>query len=561
MNIVFSPERTQNSRNLDEQHILSSNKKIRIYTEAKISLSIDNQIKDSMRNKFIEENFPYNKNDFRCTLNKSDNDTDFFRGNSGNDMTDAVIFVDKIIRISRPYIFQRYLFTQTLDDYVLIIKKRFGHFKTYNNNHDVGFDMSMYKSSVEDNWKQLHGRIHITAWLAFRTERIEFLFKCFSDRGNKYTLNILNNFFININNIPMQNNIGPKINIGFEENFTIFNMIDNTKKIENLFNEKKSLEEIETNGNDCYLLDLIKIFKSLFRESNLLIKECKKILQLIVDRINSIDFNKEYLCININGINEINWEGDNLSDNVFKINKTNKNYLLLDCGINDILMIFDDMFKLVKNIMADFHFNKHLTKSEEDNLNINFNSYHKSKEHAIINYNNSQFHIMLYSLRDSKRPENFIFNLCYPILNDGDFEYFDKFLNYHSLGFFYRIAYYSFYLRPHNTIQLVASKVLNDEFDIRLPPYKLFKNLAKKHLNECFGEIDKFSNYLMFKRLVRTTNAYHGIPEYDNNQLPKVSNDYDISNRNIQHDSESFIENENLNYNVYTGEDDENSND
>ena len=559
MNIVFSPERTQNSSDLDEQHIVSENKKKRISTETKISLSIDNQIKDSMRNKFIEENFPYNKNNFRCTLNKSDNDTDSFRSKSGNDMTDAVIFVDKIMRISRPFIFQRYLFTQTLDDYVLIIKKRFGHFKTYNNNHDVGFDMSMYKSSVEDNWKQIHGRIHISAWLKFRTERIEFLFKCFSDRGNKYTLNILNNFFININNIPMQNNIGPKINIGFEENFTIFNMIDNTKNIKNLINEKKSLEEIETNGNDCYLLDLIKIFKSLFRESNLLIKECKIILQLIVDRINTIDFNKEYLCININGINEINWEGDNLSDNVFKINKTNKNYLLLDCGINDILMIFDDMFKLVKIIMADFHFHEHLTKSEEDNLNINFNSYHKSKEDAIINYNNSQFHIMLYSLRDSKRPEDFIFNLCYPILNDGDFEYFDKFLNYHSLGFFYRIAYYSFYLRPHSTIQLVASKVLNDGFDICLPPYKLFKNLAKKHLIECFGEKDKFSNYLMFKRLVRTTNAYHGIPEYDNNQLPKVTYDTDISDRIIQHDSESFIEDEN--YNVYTGGDDENSND
>jgi hypothetical protein len=166
---------------------------------------------------------------------------------------------------------------------------------------------------------------------------------------------------------------------------------------------------------------------------------------------------------------------------------------------------------------------------------------------------------MLYSLRDSKRPENFIFNLCYPIKDDGDFEYFDKFLCYQSLGFFYRIAYYSFYLRPHSTVQLIAFKILNDDFDIRLPPYKLFKNLAKKHLHECFGEIDKFSNYLMFKRLVRTTYAYHGIPEYDNNQLPKVNNDYDITNPNID-DSESFIEDENLNYNVYTGEDDENTN-
>jgi hypothetical protein len=338
MNIVFSPERTQNSSDLDEQHIVSENKKKRISTEAKVSLSIDNQIKDSMRNKFIEENFPYNKNNFRCTLNKSDNDTDSFRSKSGNDMTDAVIFVDKIMRISRPFIFQRYLFTQTLDDYVLIIKKRFGHFKTHNNNHDVGLDKSMKISNVEYSWKRIHGKIHINAWLTFRTERIEFLFKCFFDRGNKYTLNILNNFFININNIPMQNNIGPKINIGFEENFTIFNMIDNTKNIENLFNEKKSLEEIETNGNDCYLLDLIKIFKSLFRESNLLIKECKIILQLIVDRINTIDFNKEYLCININGINEINWEGDNLSDNVLFPFPIDFNSLLPSfCSINSIV--------------------------------------------------------------------------------------------------------------------------------------------------------------------------------------------------------------------------------
>jgi hypothetical protein len=41
----------------------------------------------------------------------------------------------------------------------------------------------------------------------------------------------------------MQNNIGPKINIGFEENFTLFNMIDNTKNMKNLINEKKSTKK------------------------------------------------------------------------------------------------------------------------------------------------------------------------------------------------------------------------------------------------------------------------------------------------------------------------------
>ena len=100
----------------------------------------------------------------------------------------------------------------------------------------------MYMSVVEKSWKRLHGTKYINSWIAFRSERIEFLFKCFFDRGNKFTLNILSNFFININNISMQNNIGPKINIGFEENFTIFNMIDNTKNIENLFKEKKKFK-------------------------------------------------------------------------------------------------------------------------------------------------------------------------------------------------------------------------------------------------------------------------------------------------------------------------------
>ena len=42
--------------------------------------------------------------------------------------------------------------TQTIDDYVNRIKQRFGHFKTCNNNHDVGLDMSMYMSVVEKNW-------------------------------------------------------------------------------------------------------------------------------------------------------------------------------------------------------------------------------------------------------------------------------------------------------------------------------------------------------------------------------------------------------------------------
>jgi hypothetical protein len=64
---------------------------------------------------------------------------------------------------------------------------------------------------------------------------------------------LLKDIVANKSTLLKEKKIDPKINIGFEENFTIFNMIDNTKNIKNLINEKKSLEEIETNGNDCYL--------------------------------------------------------------------------------------------------------------------------------------------------------------------------------------------------------------------------------------------------------------------------------------------------------------------
>ena len=56
---------------------------------------------------------------------------------------------------------------------------------------------------------------------------------------------------------------------------------------------------------------------------------------------------------NISKISEINWEEYNLSDNVYKIYKTKNNYLLIYCGINDILAIFDEMFKIVFFIYLD----------------------------------------------------------------------------------------------------------------------------------------------------------------------------------------------------------------
>ena len=59
--------------------------------------------------------------------------------------------------------------------------------------------------------------------------------------------------------------------------------------------------------------------------------------------------------------------------------------------------------------MTDYNFNKYRTKSENKNLNINFILYFKLKEYSFINYNNIQFHIILYLLRDSnKKNKNYI---------------------------------------------------------------------------------------------------------------------------------------------------------
>ena len=91
MNILFSTEKTPQKLKFMDDQLTQSNKKK--YRKASISSSTANEIKDKMRIKFIEENFPYNILDYRCsTQYKSGDDTD-------NYMTDVVIFVEKIMRI------------------------------------------------------------------------------------------------------------------------------------------------------------------------------------------------------------------------------------------------------------------------------------------------------------------------------------------------------------------------------------------------------------------------------------------------------------------------------
>ena len=91
-------------------------------------------------------------------------------------------------------------------------------------------------------------------------------------------------------------------------------------------------------------------------------------------------------------------------------------------------------------------------------LSKNIQQYRNMKHQVIMNYNNNQFHIFLYSLRVSKRPEDFIFDF-------SDYNRFLKFMDCHSLGLFYKIAYSSYFLRPQVKIEpnIFVQRMLSDK--------------------------------------------------------------------------------------------------
>jgi len=191
------------------------------------------------------------------------------------------------------------------------------------------------------------------------------------------------------------------------------------------------------------------------------------------------------------------------------------------------------MLKTIDEIVT--HSNEFFT--DLNKLSKTIQQYKIIKEQTITNYNNSQFHIFLYSLRDSKRPEEFIIDF-------SDYNRFLKLIDYHSLGLFYKISYFSFFLRPHVKIEkdVFVSRILSDN-DLRLPSTESFIELAKDHITKCFGKKisdhgmnslkilsadeqkdkeEKIQNHLIFKMLVRAANAFVGLPEYDKNENPKV---------------------------------------
>jgi len=93
-----------------------------------------------------------------------------------------------------------------------------------------------------------YDQIHFKDCLVYRTERIYFLYGCFTSKINGYTDNILDNFYIKYRNLTNRKHlknflISPKINIGYDSNFKIFSMIDS---IDNLDVDLKFIYEIDT---------------------------------------------------------------------------------------------------------------------------------------------------------------------------------------------------------------------------------------------------------------------------------------------------------------------------
>jgi len=509
---VLTPFKKSPKSQSDIENITSSsNKKKR---KVLVSLDDNQKEKEDIRDKFIQENFRYNAKDYR---------------NSISDDSNEIQFINKIMKISKSYMFSKYYYIDDLDKYLEKIRKLFCVFIISNNNFALAGDMGYKTMKDEKYWSNKYGKVHLKDWLAYRTERINFLYKCFTSKGNGYTTNILDNFYISYGDLTNHKNsknilIGPKMNIGFESNFKIFNMFDS---ISNLDIDLKCINDIDTDS-ECFLLELINNIKMFFQKCNSYILNCQE----IVHNISKQYFANSKLSSEINNIKEVYWEGYDFQKSLNKIYLSNDNYLLYECGINDFISLYDKMFNTIENIIRT---NANLLNADVNILSKNILNYKETKQSIIMDYHNSQFHIFLYLFRDSKRPEDYVIDFC-------DYDHFLKLMDCHSLGLFYKITYYSFYLRPHENLtkESFAHRMLFD-VDHQCPSLSLFVNLARNHITRCFGskimdktlsleelikdKEDKLLNHLIFKMLVRSSNAYNGLPQYDKNEYPHPFND------------------------------------
>ena len=366
-------------------------------TNSNILFPVDNKSeKEILREKFIFENFHYNIKDFRNSISE-----DSFPKYSKNfHILDALIFVHKIMKFSKNYMFLKYYFINDLEEYIEKIRKRFSLFIKSNNNAALAADMGYTSMNIEKIWSENYGTKHWKDWLLFRNERINFMYKLFTSKGNEYTTNILDNFYItfgDLNNVTISKNIfiGPKINIGFDANFTVFNMFNSIKNIDSDRDGDSKIIKIDTN-DECFLLDLINEFKLFFQKCNSLISNCIEIVNNM-----SQQFKYSKLSYEICNLKEIYWEGYDINNNSNKIYLSNDSYLLYECGINDFIYLYDKMFNTIEEVVTNSivtHSNQSIT--DLNTLSKNIQQYRNIKERVIMNYNNSQFHIFLFSLRD-----------------------------------------------------------------------------------------------------------------------------------------------------------------
>ena len=532
--IVFTPFKSQpnfeniaTSSNNKKRKTPSTNSSNKLKSNILFTDDHDNKSdQEILREKFILENFHYNIKDYRNSITE----VSFPKYSKNSEILDALIFVHKIMKISKNFMFLKYFYIKDLEAYIQKIRKRFVSFIDSNNKVSLAADMGYTTMKIEKIWSENYGKVHWKDWLSFRNERIYFMYKLFTSKGNEYTTNILDNFYItfgDLNNVTISKSIfiGPKINIGFDANFTVFNMFNSIKNIDSDGDSK--IIKIDTNG-ECFLLDLINEFKLFFKKCNSLISNCLEIVENMSQR-----FTYSKLSYEICNLKEIYWEGYDIDNNSNKIYLSNDNYLLYECGINDFISLYDKMFNTIDEIVK----NSYQSTTDLNTLKKTIQQYEIIKEQTITNYNNSQFHIFLYSLRDSKRPEEFIIDF-------SDYNRFLKLIDYHSLGLFYKISYFSFFLRPHVKIDkdIFVQRILSDD-DLRLPSTESFIELAKDHITKCFGKKisdhgmnslkilsadeqkdkeEKIQNHLIFKMLVRAANAFVGLPEYDKNENPKV---------------------------------------
>jgi len=139
-----------------------------------------------LREKFILENFHYNIKDYRNSITE----VSFPKYSKNLEILDALIFVHKIMKISKNFMFLKYFYIKDLEAYIVKIRKRFSSFIKSNNNVSLAADMGYTSMKIETIWSKNYGKVHWKDWLSFRNERINFMYKLFTSKGNEYKTNI-----------------------------------------------------------------------------------------------------------------------------------------------------------------------------------------------------------------------------------------------------------------------------------------------------------------------------------------------------------------------------------